>query len=289
MLALLEGSLAAADAARIAAEAERAARERELHAVREREHGLTMEQSQLTDSVHRDEVARAEQRMRIDVAAAARGRRAGPGARRPGRGVRPAPAGAAQPWPPPPTAPHGAGDPEPAEPLLPMPYDRAKQEKRLRAAERALALLGTVNPLALEEFAALEERHTFLVRQLEDLKASRRDLLDIVREVDERVEQVFTEAFADTAREFEGVFSRLFPGGEGRLVLTDPSNMLDDRARRRGAPAGQEGQAAVAALGRRAVADRRGDAGRDLQGAAEPVLRHGRGRGRARRHQPAAG
>jgi chromosome segregation protein len=113
------------------------------------------------------------------------------------------------------------------EPLLPAPYDRAKQEKRLRAAERALALLGTVNPLALEEFAALEERHTFLVRQLEDLKASRRDLLDIVREVDERVEQVFTEAFADTAREFEGVFARLFPGGEGRLVLTDPSNMLE--------------------------------------------------------------
>jgi chromosome segregation protein len=126
-----------------------------------------------------------------------------------------------------PPSPPAPGDPEPAEPPLPAPYDRAKQEKRLRAAERALALLGTVNPLALEEFAALEERHTFLVRQLEDLKASRRDLLDIVREVDERVEQVFTEAFADTAREFEGVFARLFPGGEGRLVLTDPSNMLE--------------------------------------------------------------
>ena len=94
------------------------------------------------------------------------------------------------------------------------------------AAERALSLLGTVNPLALEEFAALEERHRFLTTQLEDLKASRRDLLDIVKEVDERVEQVFTEAFADTAREFEIVFARLFPGGEGRLVLTDPSDML---------------------------------------------------------------
>ncbi len=103
---------------------------------------------------------------------------------------------------------------------------RAEQEKRLRAAERALALLGTVNPLALEEFAALEERHRFLTTQLEDLKASRRDLLDIVKEVDERVERVFTEAFRDTEREFEKVFARLFPGGEGRLVLTDPSDML---------------------------------------------------------------
>ena len=110
---------------------------------------------------------------------------------------------------------------------------RAEQEKRLRAAERALALLGRVNPLALEEFAALEERHQFLTEQLEDLKTTRRDLLDIVREVDERVEQVFTAAFHDTAREFEGVFARLFPGGEGRLVLTDPATCSPPASRSR--------------------------------------------------------
>jgi chromosome segregation protein len=103
---------------------------------------------------------------------------------------------------------------------------RAEQEKRLRKAERALNLLGRVNPLALEEYAALEERHKFLTEQLEDLRKTRRDLLDIVREVDQRVEQVFTEAFADVQREFEQVFARLFPGGEGRLVLTDPEDML---------------------------------------------------------------
>ena len=94
------------------------------------------------------------------------------------------------------------------------------------AAERRLGALGRVNPLALEEYAALEERHAFLVTQLEDLSRSKRDLLDIVREVDERVEQAFAEAFYDTARQFERVFPRLFPGGEGRLVLTDPSDML---------------------------------------------------------------
>jgi chromosome segregation protein len=219
VLEVLEGSLAEADATRIAAEVERAERDRELTAVREREHELSLEQASLTDSVHRDEVARAEQRMRIDVL---RQRAVEELGLEPDVLVEEY--GPHHEVPPSPPAP---GDPEPAEPPLPAPYDRAKQEKRLRAAERALALLGTVNPLALEEFAALEERHTFLVRQLEDLKASRRDLLDIVREVDERVEQVFTEAFADTAREFEGVFARLFPGGEGRLVLTDPSNMLE--------------------------------------------------------------
>ena len=103
---------------------------------------------------------------------------------------------------------------------------RDVQLKRLRSAERKLATLGRVNPLALEEYAALEERHKFLTEQLEDLRSSKRDLMDIVREVDERVEKVFTQAFHDTADQFEGVFSRLFPGGEGRLVLTDPDNML---------------------------------------------------------------
>jgi chromosome segregation protein len=103
---------------------------------------------------------------------------------------------------------------------------REEQEKRLRAAEKQLAILGRVNPLALEEYSAMEERQKFLTEQLEDLKKTRDDLLDIVKEVDSRVEQVFTEAYTEIAQEFEGVFSRLFPGGEGRLILTDPSNML---------------------------------------------------------------
>jgi chromosome segregation protein len=122
-----------------------------------------------------------------------------------------------QPIPPAPDAPEGA---------LPEPYDRAVQEKRAKQAERQLTQLGKVNPLALEEFAALEERHAFLTSQLEDLKKTRRDLLTVVKEVDERVEQVFTAAYEDTAREFEGIFSRLFPGGEGRLSLTEPEDML---------------------------------------------------------------
>ena len=105
-------------------------------------------------------------------------------------------------------------------------YERAVQEKRAARAERDLALLGKVNPLALEEFAALEERHAFLSTQLEDLKATRRDLLTVIREVDERIHDVFASAYADTAREFEIVFRALFPGGEGRLVLTDPEDML---------------------------------------------------------------
>ena len=114
----------------------------------------------------------------------------------------------------------------PAEPVRTIPYIRAEQEKRAATAQRQLDQLGKVNPLALEEYAALEERHQFLANQLEDLKKTRRDLLTVVKEVDDRVQQVFTSAFADTAAEFEQIFSRLFPGGEGRLVLTEPDDML---------------------------------------------------------------
>ena len=97
----------------------------------------------------------------------------------------------------------------------PVPYVREEQQKRLRAAERALAQLGRVNPLALEEFSALEERHKFLTEQLEDLKKTRRDLLDIVREVDERVEQVFTEAYADVSRAFDSTLRAAVPRRRG--------------------------------------------------------------------------
>src|SRR5262245_49837031 len=120
----------------------------------------------------------------------------------------------------------GDGAAGPAGPVRTIPYVRAEQVKRAATAQRQLDQLGKVNPLALEEFAALEERHAFLATQLEDIKKTRRDLLTVVKEVDDRVQQVFTSAFADTAAEFEQVFARLFPGGEGRLVLTEPDDML---------------------------------------------------------------
>lgn len=107
-----------------------------------------------------------------------------------------------------------------------VPFVREEQERRLRGAQRKLSSLGRVNPLALEEFSALEERHEYLTGQLQDLESSQQDVLQIVEQIDQRIEQVFAEAFADTAAEFSQVFSRLFPGGAGKLSLTEPSNMM---------------------------------------------------------------
>ncbi|MET9549640.1 chromosome segregation protein SMC [Streptomyces sp. NPDC006627] len=222
LLAHVEVSLVRADEERTAAERAKEVRERELAAERARGRGLKEELDKLTDSVHRGEVLGAEKRLRIEQLEAKALEELG---------VEPAGLvadyGPDQPVPPSPPAEGEELPQDPEHPRnKPVPFVREEQEKRLRSAERAYQQLGKVNPLALEEFAALEERHKFLSEQLEDLKKTRSDLLQVVKEVDERVEQVFTEAYRDTAREFEGVFSRLFPGGEGRLVLTDPDNML---------------------------------------------------------------
>ncbi|MFB7778001.1 chromosome segregation protein SMC [Streptomyces bauhiniae] len=222
LLAHIEISLARSQRERDAAEAAKAVRERELADARGAGRELKAELDKLTDSVHRGEVLGAEKRLRIEQLEARALDELG---------VEPeglvAEYGPLQPVPPSLPA---EGEELPEDPdhprNQPRPFHRAEQERRLKAADRAYQQLGKVNPLALEEFAALEERHKFLSEQLEDLKKTRTDLLRVVKEVDERVEQVFTEAFRDTAREFEGVFSRLFPGGEGRLVLTDPDDML---------------------------------------------------------------
>ena len=105
-------------------------------------------------------------------------------------------------------------------------YDRAEQQARLTRAERKLAQLGRVNPLALEEFDALEQRHRFLTEQLTDLTHTRKDLLTIIDEIDTKMQDIFAAAFADTKAAFDRVFPILFPGGSGSLHLTDPDNML---------------------------------------------------------------
>lgn len=215
--------------------------------VREEIDQLSKELGSLTDAAHREEVARAEQRMRLEVLAERAMNELGleldplveeygphmlvpevlqePDAA--GSSTEPASEQTG------PHAPDGAGHPG-------HPYVRSEQEKRLAKASRDLARLGKVNPLALEEHAALEQRHQFLAEQLADLKRSREDLLSIVEEIDARVQEVFAQAYEDTARQFASVFDRLFPGGEGRLVLTDPDDMLTTGIEIEARPAGKK-------------------------------------------------
>jgi chromosome segregation protein len=103
----------------------------------------------------------------------------------------------------------------------------ADLERRSEVVARRLALLGRVNLLATGEFEVVQQRHDFLMRELDDVKKARRDLLEVVRRVDDEVIALFDAAFRDVAREFEAMFKELFPGGEGRLVLTDPANLLE--------------------------------------------------------------
>ncbi|MBJ8343338.1 chromosome segregation protein SMC [Antrihabitans sp. YC2-6] len=221
----LEGIVAAAVAHRDDLVKQRGERNalRERVTVRVRE--LTTQLAALTDAVHRDEVARTQAALRIEQLEEAI-------AEQFGIGLDDLVAEYGPHVPLPPSALELAEyeqAKERGEQVIapaPMPYDRPTQERRAKAAQKDLTTLGKVNPLALEEFAALEERYTFLSTQLEDVKNARKDLLDVVAEVDDRILQVFAEAYADVEREFVQVFQTLFPGGEGRLLLTDPSDML---------------------------------------------------------------
>ena len=209
-----ERSVAEAAERRAEAQAASAGGAGELKAVRARVRDLAADLDTVVNTAHGTEIARAEHRLRLaqlsdhaleefgietDALVAEYG----------------------------PEVPVPVPGDEAAPPITgPSRYDRAEIERRAADAQRQLDRLGKVNPLALEEYAALTERHQFLATQLEDLRKTRRDLLTVVKEVDDRVQEVFASAYADTAREFEQLFSRLFPGGQGNLVLTEPDDML---------------------------------------------------------------
>lgn len=210
VLAALEGSLELARQLRDTREQDRLTRDETIASVRSQLETISKQHAELTDVVHKDEVARAAQTAKIEQLQQKAVDELGID-----------PEALVEEY-----GPHQMVPIIDEEETTYIPFVREEQEKRLKKAERALALLGKVNPLALEEHQALEERHKFLSDQLSDIQNARAELHGIVREIDERVEKVFAEAFADTAQEFVTVFSQLFPGGEGKLVLTNPDDML---------------------------------------------------------------
>ncbi|HIV58617.1 MAG TPA: chromosome segregation protein SMC [Candidatus Stackebrandtia faecavium] len=216
----IQRSLDTAAQERDAAAQAKSAREAAVTEVRKRAKDLATELERLTDAVHRDEVARAEQRLRIEQLELKASEEFGIDV-----DTLIAEYGPDQPVPPS-VADLAKHEEQGKDEPLPAPYDRATQEKRATRGERELKLLGKVNPLALEEFAALEERYKFLAEQLDDLTKTRKDLQNVIKEVDDRILTVFEEAYYDVAVEFEKVFATVFPGGQGRLVLTEPDNLL---------------------------------------------------------------
>ena len=213
----IERSIAKSAVERTRLESSRTDRDGETLTVRTRSRELTAELDQLTTSVHRDEIARAEQRMRIEALELKAVEELGIDTATlvaeygPEKDV--------------PTFIETDEGEIVATELI--PYRRDQQEKRLASAERSLNLLGKINPLALEEYNALEERLKFLAEQLEDLKRTKKDLLDIIKDVDEKVQEVFMEAYTEVAAHFKDIFGRLFPGGEGKLFLSNPDDLLN--------------------------------------------------------------
>ncbi|MFB7250522.1 chromosome segregation protein SMC [Microbacterium sp. NPDC056234] len=221
----LDRSVAEARLALAEAEAARSAQNEELTALRAQENTLRDRLAGLTESVHGLELQIHEKKLHLsslldrvaselaldeDILVAEYG---------PDQLVPRDPAERAEPG-------TLAEDAEDASEGSGVPYDRRVQERRLREAERKLGQLGRVNPLALEEFAALEQRHAFLTEQLADLTRTRQDLMTIIADLDERMQTIFASAFEDTRQAFTEVFPLLFPGGAGSISLTNPDDML---------------------------------------------------------------
>ena len=125
---------------------------------------------------------------------------------------------------------------EPSERTVPTSVVRA----RLEATRAELAALGAINPLALEEYEALSERHAYLNQQIEDLKATRRDLNTVMDEVSSHIAEVFTAALEDINTHYRRIFATLFPGGEGHLELDDPADPLNAGVEIHARPAGKK-------------------------------------------------
>lgn len=203
----VDASLEQARAELVERERERAEQDRELVQLREQEAKLRARLNQITEDVHALELQIYERKLQLSnllERAASELSLA--------ESVLVAEYGPDQP------VPNGDDEQE--------PYDRDRQKQRLARAEREMSQLGRINPLALEEFAALEQRHTYLGEQLEDLVRTRADLLKIVDDIDVRMREVFAAAFEDTRTAFHEVFPVLFPGGSGDISLTNPDDLL---------------------------------------------------------------
>ncbi|MFB8386697.1 chromosome segregation protein SMC [Microbacterium sp. NPDC055910] len=212
----VDRSMAQARVELAAAEAARTALTAELVQLREREAGLRERLAGLTESVHSLELQIHEKRLHVTGVVERVASELGLD-----EDILLSEYGPDQPVP----VDTGMSSDEPAE-VETVPYDRAQQRRRLQEAERKLTQLGRVNPLALEEFAALEQRHLFLTEQLADLSQTRKDLLTIIEELDERMQTIFLAAFEDTRVAFGEVFPILFPGGTGSISLTNPDEPL---------------------------------------------------------------
>ena len=197
LAARIEDALARATAQRDELSAQTASLQGQLQQARQQVNATRQQLSRLTDNAHASDIARSQAQVRIDEAEANI------------------------------TSTLGIAVADLLDGYTPgEDFDREAEEKRLKRAEKDLRALGKVNPLALEEYKALEERYSFLSTQLDDVIQARKDLTGVIEDVDAQILQLFTDAWTDVEAEFPRVFQTLFPGGEARLVLTEPDDML---------------------------------------------------------------
>ena len=139
--------------------------------------------------------------------------------------------------------------------LRPLTEEGALLPELLASRQAELRRMGPVNPLATEEYASLAERHRFMTDQLNDLENSRVELRKVMKALDEEIQVQFLAAFEEVAVAYQEHFGVLFPGGKGRLRLSDPDQPLTSGVEIEAQPLGKKvGKLSLLSGGERSLA-----------------------------------
>lgn len=114
-----------------------------------------------------------------------------------------------------------------AERDFPFSMDEDLSRKKVVLLKRSIDELGPINLSSIQEYEQVNERHSFLTEQREDLLSAKDTLHEVIKEMDEEMTMRFETTFYEIQKHFKVVFRELFGGGQADLVLTDPSNLLD--------------------------------------------------------------
>ena len=117
--------------------------------------------------------------------------------------------------------------------------DIAQAKSRLQELHRKISALGTINFASIDEYAEVSQRYELLASQLGDIEASRRDLEKLIANLTADIKARFLASFKDINEHFGVIFKEIFGGGEGRLELTDPDDILSSGIEIFAAPPGK--------------------------------------------------
>ena len=114
-----------------------------------------------------------------------------------------------------------------AEAICEKPEEPRKAQQRLHELKNSIRALGSVNVSAIEEYKEVKERYEFMNEQVTDVERSKKELLNLIDELTDKMSTQFREQFIKINQNFGETFSELFGGGKAEIILEDPTDVLE--------------------------------------------------------------